>query len=786
MKKLTASCIAILFMLFAHSQNPNLKWVKRTGGTSRDIAKAINTDSSGNIYLAGIFSRTVDFDPGPGTYNLDAARDGIFISKSDSSGNLIWARCFRNNTKFSGTDITSISTDASGNVYTTGEFTDTMDFDPGIDSFKLYSPGRTDIFISKLDPLGNFVWARQFEGSCCLSISNSLNLDDSANIYLTGNFWGSVDFDPGPIVNTLSTFTNDIFVCKLDSSGKLKWVKQFVGKGWDLSYTAELDKSNQIYLAGHFQDTCDFDPGPGKFKLISFGKEDGFIMKLNASGDLIWIKQFGGTGADRGLALKLDYSGHIYLAGRFDSIAEFNPGGVSHKDTANGYSDLFIARFDTSGNFEWVKTAGGKYDDEVKKLAVDRNNSIYAIGVFQDKADFDPGAGIDTISSKGGRDIFITKEDSAGNHKWTRAFGDISQDDGMGILFDRWGNIITTGGFTGSVDFDPGPAVFNLSSASPYSSDIFIHKMKQCSPSSSVIHVSNCDSVKVNSQVYKSTGTYFQTEVNSTGCDSSITIFADILKSSTNAITDTACDSIRINNITFRSSGIYKQKFNNAMGCDSILTLNLTIKKSGQLQMNASGCEEYTLNGQVYQTTGTYVQHLVSKSGCDSTIIVHLSIINIDTTVSNGGKTLTANTSVAFYQWIDCNTSTAIPGAIFRSFIPDRNGKFAVIITKNGCIDTSSCHTITGIGINSMTDQEAIKVFPNPAYDKLNIQFSGENAETAIRLYSSTGQLILEKNSPHQKSFVLDLTEIARGFYILEVVYNGEVFQSRIIKSSPY
>src|ERR1035437_9575750 len=139
------------------------------------------------------------------------------ITLNSNAQNFLWAKSMGG----TGNDIGySIALDASGNVYTTGYFYGTVDFDPGAGTFNLTSAGNYALFISKLDASGNFVWAKQIGGTSSGALGQFISLDASGNIYTTGCFFGTVDFDPGAGTSNLtSSSTNDIFVSKLDASG---------------------------------------------------------------------------------------------------------------------------------------------------------------------------------------------------------------------------------------------------------------------------------------------------------------------------------------------------------------------------------------------------------------------------------------------------------------------------------------------------------------------------------------------------------------------------------------
>jgi Secretion system C-terminal sorting domain/Beta-propeller repeat len=204
--------------------NGNLLWAKNIGGTGNDLGNSIAVDGSGNVYTTGYFTgNNIDFNPDPDpvkTYPLTSAGGmDIFISKLDGSGNFVWAKKMGAVTPDVGQ---SIAVDGLGNVYTTGYFFGTVDFNPDPDPMQTYpltSNGSYDIFISKLDPSGNFVWAESMGGVNGIDQGNSIALDGSGNVYVTGVFSGMVDFDSDPIKTTeLNSVTGstDAFVLKLN------------------------------------------------------------------------------------------------------------------------------------------------------------------------------------------------------------------------------------------------------------------------------------------------------------------------------------------------------------------------------------------------------------------------------------------------------------------------------------------------------------------------------------------------------------------------------------------
>jgi len=456
---------------FANAQD--FVWAKQMGGSDNEIGNSIKVDASGNVYTIGNFEGIVDFDPGAGISNLTSSgMNDIFILKLDVLGNFIWAK----NIGGSGDDFgSSINLDALGNLYSIGYFEMTVDFNPNTGNFNLTSSGFRDIFILKLDSLGNFIWAKQM-GGIGFDGANSIALDSTGNIFTTGYFGETSDFDPGAgIFNLTSAGNTDIFISKLDVSGNFLWAKRLSGAGFESGISLKLDDSSNVFTTGFFDLTIDFDPGLGTFNLSSLGSSDIFILKLDADGNFVWAKQIGGIGADGGRSVGLDELGNVYTSGIFNESVDFKPGLGDFNLTSSGELDTYISKLDAAGNFVWAKKIGGISIDRINSIELDASGNIYTTGFFKGISDFDPGIGTFNLTSIGGRDQFISKLDAEGNFVWAINLGGTSDDEGKSIGLDNFGNVYTTGYFTETSDFNPQLGVFNLISAG--GDDIFISKL---------------------------------------------------------------------------------------------------------------------------------------------------------------------------------------------------------------------------------------------------------------------------------------------------------------------
>ncbi len=690
MKKLIKTLTIFFFTLFYGqilAQVPNLTWAKSMEGTSEDHGKAIIVDNNGNVYTTGYFSGTVDFDPGVGIANLSTiGSHDIFISKLDAFGNFLWAKSLGGGGQDWGR---SIAVDGNGNVYTSGFFNATVDFDPGISIFNLTSAGGKDIFLCKLDAMGNFIWAGQMGGSTN-DEANAITLDAFGNIHVTGYFTGVADFDPGTGTNNLTSAGNhDIFVNKIDSSGNLLWVKQMGGiGGGDWGNSIVVDSSGNIYTTGEFTNIADFDPGVGTSNLTTLGANDIFVNKLDSSGSFLWVKQMGGNGFDAGNSIVIDDNGNIYTTGHFSTTSDFNPGVGIFNLTATGVgtSDIFVSKLDALGKFLWAGKMGGTGDESGRSIAIDGSKNVYTTGVFGITTDFDPGAGTFNLSPAGGfnNEIFISKLDSTGAFLWAGQMGGTFHDEGNSIDIDGSDNIYLTGYFSIVANLDPGINTFNLTSAG--GAEIFVAKLKFCFNTTATISPSACDS-------YTSPS----------------------------------------GNYVWTNSNTYMDTISNIAGCDSIITINLTINV-------------------------------------------------VDTSISFVSPTITANAVGATYQWLDCNNGNSfIVGETSQNYIATANGNYAVIITENSCTDTSACINMTVTGISNFSNDFNINVYPNPSNDLVNIIIGNPIPLVEVEVLDVSGKLI-NKTLLKNGNGVVDLSKEPYGLYLIKIIIGNQIITKKIIR----
>lgn len=446
--------LTILCIGYGSVYAQKLQWVKQLGSNGWDKGISIAADKDGNVYTAGHFLDSIDFDPGTGVYPLiSAGSENIFITKLDASGNFVWAKQIATSDWVA---CNAMTLDEKGNIYLVGSFLGTVDFDPSANVHHESSTDDIHTFILKLNSDGALVWVKQLGG--ILSINTyAITIDQQGNVYTIGYFDATVDFDPGQGVYYMSALGySDIFVSKLDSTGNFVWAKQMSGDMGEVGYAIVVDHDQNIYTTGTFTATVDFDPGIGTFTLQVNDPTDAdiFLCKLDAQGDFLWAKQLGGMEAH---TIAIDYTGNILLA------------GIGY----NSWNSVSIFKIDPLGNSLWTQEIPAY---TCWALAVDSLSHLYLTGQYSGNKDFDPGLDSFTLTSTGNTDSYILKLDANGDFVWAISLGGTEQVWSQSIAVAPHDKVYTTGYFDGTADFDPDTAIVSLTSTGSY--DVFIQKLE--------------------------------------------------------------------------------------------------------------------------------------------------------------------------------------------------------------------------------------------------------------------------------------------------------------------
>jgi hypothetical protein len=732
----------------------NLDWVKAIypANTSQGAnnGKDIAIDDLGNVYTTGVFhydpqDGPVDFNPGQGVFNF--TQSGSFISKLNSSGNFVWAKNLPKVLNVGYTSSSSIAIDQIGNVIIAGTFGGTVDLDPGPSTFNLISTAPSDIFVAKYSSNGNFLWAKAMHGNSTNEVYD-LTIDAQNNILICGYFLGQVDMDAGPDTASLYTQTLNAFITKLTNTGDIIWAKQLGDLSTSTASGIKTDSLGQVYVTGIFG-AIDFNPGADTLFVSSNGQYDGYILKLTASGDFVWVKTYGGIDYDISNAIELDKNGMIYATGAFQQTAYFANATDTITLNSVGFNDVFITKLNNNGDFLWAKAIGSNSDslitEEGRSIAVDSIGNVYTMGLFKDSVDADPGPAVEWLTAQTfynfSHSVFILKLDNNGNFIRVKATNGGQDVRGNSMVLDNSANVLFTGyfwanSFTGMVnpvDFDPGQAVLPFSVIS-YA--IYIAKWSQCSA-----------------------GTF------------------------TNNVD--ACSNYIWNNDTIFNTGTYTKSLTNAAGCDSIALLNLNILSPVVASQSIQLCfgDSLTINNNTYIQSGTYQDVFVASNGCDSTLTTTLFIDTLQAQIQDIGMALqAANAPIgATFQWLDCNNNfTPLLGETNQNFIPIANGSYAVLVGNSNCQDTSACYDFVTVDLPDINENFPVLFYPNPVKDVLTFSLQNNQSKTGIvSLYNLNGEIIFNSNSNKGQ---INMSQLASGIYVLLYHNNEGVFHHKLIK----
>ena len=478
----------LLFLMFALSgifgfaQTPELAWVKKAFPvTYRSYSFDALLDAQGNFYTSGT-----------GNNSMIIVDSDAYISKHDSNGNLLMLKQFPGE----GAALTygrSLAIDSQGNLYLSGTFNRTVDFNPGAGVYNMTTTPQNgtyynhDVFVCKLDPNGNFLWAKKF-GNNYSETCPSMKIDSQDNLILLGTYETTMDIDPGTGVHNLeSSGSSDIFVLKLSKDGNFIWAQSGGSLLTDGVGELALDNSDNIYFtAGHNNNFA--WQGQSGFDIADAAS---LVAKMDSSGALQWQRSLvGAVGVD---AINVDGNGNIVFGGIFRGGAfDFNMDeGIFLMSTQNSqlYSG-YLSRLDADGHFVWAQRF--PIDTQVGQIKFDANNDIYICGYHDGGTTF---VGPQTASIEG----FVAKLAADGTFTWAISNPQVtipntnnySVTQYTALAIGNNGAVYATGNYDGFNDLNPGPAVQQFPESGDYIPGIFIEKLSQTSLGLPSMHQTN-------------------------------------------------------------------------------------------------------------------------------------------------------------------------------------------------------------------------------------------------------------------------------------------------------
>ena len=701
--------IIAVVMMIASLQNSMLAqqviWANQGNMSNIGVGNGNNivSDASGNAYLSGYFGNTAIFSPD----TLYTYQWATFLVKYSPSGNVLWARssnaaglaqCFAS------------GVDGLNNVYITGYFTQYQAIF-GQDTIPLASGNQ--IFTVKYDSAGNVIWAKGGNGATSYSVTG----DAFGNCYLTGAFGGTVTFGTHTIT---SVGSSDIFLVKYDPSGNVIWAIDAGGTSSDVANCVATDTIVNVYLGGFFtSNPAHF----GSLNINRYGSSyNDFLAKYDSAGNAIWVINGEGTNSINGIAF--DHSGNILVTGYFGSDSLILGSHLLINSLGNGFVEMFIAKYDSSGNALWAKRSTGETKGE--RIVCDSQDNAYVstggnnnnIPVSFDNINLVPSINADATS-------FLVKYDSSGNAV-------------CGLVFESGGQ----GGINNGLALGPNGSFY-------FGGSFLLNPF---------------------------------------------VIYGDTLRE-TNG---TSPFILRISPGPVVTSAFSIDTFS---GCKP-LTVQFTNHSTNATSYlwNFGNTTSTAINPtHTYNSTGTYNITLIAydstacgNSADTSHLLVYFTVFpppNIPV-ITQDADTLFSSYTTGNQWYFD---TVAIPGAVNRSLIVSIAGCYYVIETDSErCSSKSDSVCFIYTRINGMIEDKYIFIYPNPTSSLLTLSLPNNNQKAIINLYDIYGQLIIDNGKWTSTNTVssgmsivnyqLSIKKIPQGIYFLEMLMDGEKVVRKVVK----
>jgi hypothetical protein len=737
------------------SAQPFCQWAKSYGGVNDESAKAVTVDASGNIYSTGYFySPTITFGSTTLTnFSSNGYYADIFIVKSDSCGNVIWAKKAGSSDDELGSAIT---TDVAGNVYVAGAFwSSTITFG----SYVLTNSGSASTFLVKYNSAGVVQWAKVSDGNYT-SRPRDICTDKNGNIYMTGySSADSVKF------GTKKLFLNgsyDGFLVKYDNSGAVLWAEAMGYNGTDIASGIAADTIGNIYVAGYYQDSIKF----GSILIKSTSYYNGYLAKYDVSGTAIWAKSFGTYDDDGATDVATDKTGNVYVSGYFRSDS-ITIGSIKLYNFAYNYNG-FLAKYSSGGTILWAKRVGGDYSDQINHIATDATGNIYAGGNFASSS-----ISLDSLSltnfSQGDstNDVFLTKYDTNGKILWAKSAGGANEELIEGVATAPNGTAYIAGSFvSASITF--GATTINNSSGN-YSNAYITNDISRNGLPVPQICMVTVDSLSKNNIIYWDKAVYTNVE--------SFIVYREVSTNTYKPIGIVPYDSVSLFVDTLRTKygptlangdpnvGAYKYKIqikdsSGIYGLVSPFHLTLFISNNGSQFSWNNG---YTIEG-VGSPVNNYV--LMRDDNRTNSWKPQGSVTASSSTVLDPNYSNYPNGRWRIEtQWnISCTPT-------FIQQYHNPNGTVQTTTTVNSSRSNIKYNSI--IGINEPDANRFISVYPNPASGKLNIEWqeilnNDQPSQVVVRNYLGM-EVMKYTPDKNQSKTALDISNLASGIYCVEI-----------------
>jgi len=769
------------------AQTPQFDWIQNSTTFYRSFVNSTVVDQQGNIFYAGNFTGWVDFDPGVGTaieVSPLNSTQAMFVVKLDSNKNFLWVKTLVNDGYIYNTKM---KIDSQGNLYflclvnnyQSNEFYYENDTIQGEGPYLLKTNNDGILLASKtLDLSSGFV----------LPAINDFEVDIDDNLYLAGNYTGTVDFDFDSTQFNLTTNGSENFLMKINSNLQLQWAKS-IGSFVPYSFSEiALSSNGYSYVLNKFNGAIDIDPDTSIYLMNGVGH---YIAKFDSLGNFIWANLYADINP---ASIHVTASGDILCTGSFIGTVDFDPSvGITSK-TSLGNSDIFIFKILENGNFSWVNSYGGALNDAGYNLSSDNYGDIYFSGNFRTIVNFGNNQNPNFLQSNGNEDIFLAKLDQQGNVSWVKSFGGVGNDY-IYCLNNNNQSIFLSGAYNSTVDFDFGPGQTNLTPiVTSLSGELYLLKLSQSvNLNNDTITICQGDTLQLNSGY--ATGNLWNTGDTSQFINVSNNGQYYVVINNGTAFSDTITVIVLQSNPLATSFTLASSDTLLCSGSQAQITASLNV-------VNNQTNYLWSINGIIsnssdaiisiaIDTTTNILAYSNSSGICNTQVIQSANSITINTFPTTA---ITFN-SPQTNTWFCANDPAfQITGGMPIGGVYSGSGVSNGIFTPSATLpninvinytyqDTNLCITqaidtfLVDVCTNFLmqNNEKSVHIFPIPAKDNISIIFSDVRLPHYITITDFTGKIVFQ--SVFSKNINdLNISMLSSGLYFINI--NNEFYQS--------
>ncbi len=470
--------IVLCLVAFRVQGQMTVDYVKGIGLALDQVGNSIAIDASGNTFVAGAFAgANVEFNPGgtSRTLSSNATSNDLYLAKYNASGFIVNATDLYGRGNSNNIDkANKVYLDAVGNVYLVGTFFSTVTFGTGFTG--ALNGGAGKAFVAKYDNSLTLQWVIAIGDGSLPTEAKDIVVDGSGNVYVTGEFQGTTNFNPGhgtaPVpgpgaeagpynaMDVSSNGSTDIFVAKYNSGGKCQWVSTAGGTSSDQGLGIDYDDAGNVYVTGaYIGQNIDFDPSGATFNLSEYGggaSGDAFVAKYSSTGTLLGAFSLGSALVEKSNSIAVEKAtGDFVIGGYFMkdiNPVDFDPSGATANGVGSALNDMFVAKYTSALAYQWHKVIASIGNDAANAVKL-AGSTVYVTGSYSETATNFGDA--KTLTSLGGTDVFVaTYAFASGTCTAAYSMGGSANEEGWGIA-QSGSNVYLTGAYEGAGDYDP-------------------------------------------------------------------------------------------------------------------------------------------------------------------------------------------------------------------------------------------------------------------------------------------------------------------------------------------